>query len=59
MTEALTCPACGGKTVVPIAYGLPGPEMQQAARRGELVLGGCVLWDDQPAFQCLECRNGW
>lgn len=45
------CPTCGGAGV-PIAYGLPGPEMSGAAERGEIVLGGCVVWDDQPTHEC-------
>lgn len=28
---------------VEIAYGMPGPELFQAAERGEVVLGGCIL----------------
>ena len=35
------CALCGGP-VVRIAYGFPGPEMWDAAERGEIVLGGCL-----------------
>lgn len=47
------CPECHGR-VVPIAYGFPGPEMFEAAERGEIVLGGCMLDRDDPTHSC-EC----
>lgn len=36
------CAQCG-TPMVPIVYGFPGPEMWDAAERGEIVLGGCVM----------------
>lgn len=36
------CAQCGGP-LVRIVYGFPGPEMWDAAERGEIVLGGCVM----------------
>ena len=51
-----TCPRCGGP-LRPIAYGFPGPEMFEAAERGEIVLGGCVVFDDQPRSTCVRCED--
>jgi hypothetical protein len=45
------CSECG-KPVVPVAYGFPGPEMFEAAERGEIVLGGCTLTPDNPTHSC-------
>jgi hypothetical protein len=53
-----TCAECGGKGVR-IVYGLPGPELGDAAERGELALGGCVIGDDDPNLQCRACGNEW
>jgi len=59
-----TCPLCGGKAV-PIAYGLPGPSLMQAAERGEVALGGCVITHDEngrladPDRRCLSCGHSW
>jgi len=50
------CPNCGEKSGVPVLYGLPTREAVEAAERGELVLGGCVLTDDDPPRCCTECR---
>jgi hypothetical protein len=48
------CRRCGGR-LLPIAYGYPGYEMWEAAERGELVLGGCVIFPGQPTSVCADC----
>jgi len=46
------CPTCGSKTV-PIIYGLPlDPELIEEADRGEVELGGCLIWPDNPSWVC-------
>ena len=54
-----TCPECGSLEVVPIIYGYPGPEVMDAvmdaARKGEIVVGGCVVGDRNPQKQCKAC----
>jgi len=54
-----SCPKCGSERTVPIVYGLPGPELQEAARRGEVLLGGCIVRPGQPTMACLHCKHGW
>ena len=51
------CRRCGGQTTR-IAYGYPGPEMWEAAERGEVVLGGCVIAPGQPRRRCTACGSG-
>jgi hypothetical protein len=58
MMPITTCAECGGKGVQ-IVYGLPGPELVDAAERGELVLGGCDIGDQDPNLQCRTCGNAW
>ena len=53
------CPKCGSGNVVPIEYGLPGPEMRAGAERGEIVLGGCVVSDDSAIWHCKDCQSEW
>ena len=54
------CPECGkADRVVPIAYGLPGPEMAEASFRGEIELGGCVVGGDDPHWSCRRCDTRW
>lgn len=52
----IDCPACGA-AVEPIAivYGYPTPETFEAAERGKLKLGGCIVGPDQPEAVCPSC----
>ena len=54
-----TCPQCGSTTVAAIAYGLPGPELWEAAGRGEVALGGCVVTGCDPKHACRDCGHEW
>jgi hypothetical protein len=49
------CPHCGSDRVVPYAYGLPIPDLVEAEERGEVILAGCVVDADSPAFHCNAC----
>ena len=37
---------------MPILHGLPSFEAFEAADRREIVLGGCLVTDDDPEFAC-------
>lgn len=52
------CPYCGRK-VLPVRYGSPGPEMMEAADRGEIILGGCLIRDDNPDYTCPCCGQSF
>jgi hypothetical protein len=52
---APVCPRCRGSNVVPIAYGFPGGEMSDRAGRGDIVLGGCIIWSGMPLHACKDC----
>jgi len=54
--KAWKCPHCGERAGVPVQYGLPTRVAAEAAERGVLVLGGCVLTDDDPPRCCTACR---
>lgn len=52
------CPTCRGR-LVPIVWGMPGPELLSASERGEVALGGCVINLDPP-FALKACTGcGW
>lgn len=51
----MACPTCGSTDRARIVYGLPGPELMEAAERGEVVLGGCCVSDDDPRYACRAC----
>lgn len=54
-----TCPKCGSHEVVKIIYGLPGPELVEKSERGEVLLGGCIVKEDNPDRACKSCRHRW
>ncbi len=49
------CPNCRATDLIPILYGYPAPEMFQSADRGEIELGGCVIYGDDPEWTCRRC----
>ena len=48
------CPKCGND-LIEIIYGMPDSDLFEAAERGEVVLGGCEEFDDQPEYRCKNC----
>jgi len=54
---ASRCSRCGSPAVIPIVYGLPGGALIDAAGRGEIVLGGCIVGPQK--WACLECAYWW
>ena len=48
------CPKCG-ENLIEIIYGMPGSELFEAEERGEVILGGCEVSDDQPEYRCKNC----
>jgi len=51
------CPACGSKDTVKILYGMPSYEAFELVERGEIVLGGCCVSDNDPTRHCKACRQ--
>ncbi|GIH17185.1 hypothetical protein [Rugosimonospora africana] len=52
-----TCPDCGGPGV-PLMFGLPVREAFDAAADGQLALGGCIVDDEPPNWQCAQ-QHRW
>ncbi len=54
--SATECPHCGGKAI-PIVYGMPGMELFERSKRGDVRLGGCVIMGDghDPTHYCPAC----
>ena len=50
-------PDCGSANVRPIVYGEPALSLALQARRGELVIGGCVIMENSPDWDCADCRR--
>ena len=45
------CPKCKtSDAVVPIMYGMPGPEMHNEYNEGKIKLGGCMTYENSPHY---------
>lgn len=55
MARHLHAPMCCGEPMRPIVYGMPGPELIESYERGDVALGGCVISEDRPRFECRQC----
>ena len=55
------CPKCGSLSAARIMYGLPHycKELREALGTGRLVLGGCVVELESPAWRCNACGHSW
>jgi hypothetical protein len=51
-----TCPHCGALGV-PLMFGLPVREAHAAASDGRLALGGCLLPEEPPNWQCSRLHR--
>ncbi|MDG4772994.1 hypothetical protein [Solwaraspora sp. WMMD792] len=45
------CPRCGAAGA-PLLFGLPIPQARAAAANGQLALGGCLVAEERPNWQC-------
>jgi len=52
------CPVCGCELFAAILYGLPGTIDIAALDAGHVVLGGCCIRTDSPAWRCTSCGHG-
>jgi len=50
-TSSAACPHCGAG-LVPIVYGFPAPDAFEQVARGEIVLGGCMMYPGAPDDGC-------
>ncbi len=53
------CPHCGSGRQIPIVYGMPGMDLVEQSRRGEIVLGGCMVSPEKPVMCCASCGASW
>ena len=52
------CPNCDSPRIAKIQYGHPiyDDKMGKDISEEKIVLGGCCVTDDDPDYQCVECR---
>jgi hypothetical protein len=59
MENPPTCLRCHSDEVVPIIYGVPGPELFEESRAGRVALGVSVVWPEAPEWRCAACGYEW
>ena len=59
--ESLQCPKCNRKNIALIFWGYPGDcdSIEEQVERKEIVLGGCIVTDNDPKWECNECLHRW
>ena len=53
------CPDCGEREGVELLFGMPSSEAMEAAERGEIALGGCLIPWEPLHYRCLACGWEW
>ena len=62
MTEStLQCPLCNRKKIATILWGLPADmrELEKEIEEKKIVLGGCIVTDHDPKWECTDCYHRW
>lgn len=56
-----TCPSCNSDSAALILWGYPGnmSSIEEELEKGEIVLGGCIVTDDDPKWECNDCHHRW
>lgn len=56
-TKKTICPYCGSDHIAEIIYGemVFDQELEDALAKKEIILGGCCIYPDSPAFHCNDC----
>ena len=57
-TKPRKCPQCGKYSIAKILYGMqPTTDaLDKKMAEGKVVLGGCIISDDDPAWMCTYCE---
>jgi predicted Zn-ribbon and HTH transcriptional regulator len=56
-----TCSECGSRRIANILYGYPSfsDEERRDVELGKIVLGSCVVTDDDPVWSCADCGKSF
>jgi len=61
MPQIETCPNCSKSSIVEIFWGYPADvkSMEEQLEKKEIVLGGCIVTDHDPKWECNDCHHKW
>lgn len=49
------CPNCGKKTIAEIIWGMPFSADMEMEKTGKVIIGGCIVSDNDPTWRCRSC----
>ena len=57
----MKCPNCNKEGIAEILWGYPEDveSIKEELDRKEIVLGGCLVTDHDPTWECNDCNHRW
>jgi len=57
--KILECPSCNSENVAWILWGYPDcmDKIKQELEDGKIILGGCLVNDHDPEWECNDCHH--
>ncbi len=57
----MNCPQCNSSSVAGILWGYPEDtdSLKGALEKKEIVLGGCLVSNNDPKWECNNCHHRW
>ena len=56
----MNCPECGKSWIAEILWGYLDVEViEEKLEKKEIVLGGCLVTDHDPKWECNNCHHQW
>ena len=57
----MNCPECKSDSIAKIFWGYPGnlEAIDEQLKKKEIVLGGCIICDNDPKWECNSCHCQW
>ena len=57
----MKCPKCGKSWIAEIFWGLPADmeSLEEELEKKEITLGGCIVTDHDPEWECNSCYHRW
>jgi len=57
----LNCPNCNKESIAEILWGYVGDmrAIEEELEKKEIVLGGCIVTDHDPKWECNDCHHRW
>ena len=59
MQAPAKCPQCSSDEVLPILYGMPSDVAVERSRRGEVALGGCMVFPYASEYTFKNSGQEW